>query len=479
VSLMKLWSPLAIGVSICLAGGAHASEGSEALSPANADQLLIVRAGVRTVVSIQSAYQGDLDKFVFIIPTPVPVKSEDLHRALRLFDKLDRETSPYLVATPHKRECVSDIVFDGDMGIVSMYSKEMERSCGGGGRTEYSVVSADTSGDISQDYDVNIWPAKQTEMLLPWLRHHRFPASTPMRAAIEANILRGMSFIVATVNMQQAKKEGWSRPPPLQFAFDSEAFSLPFNLAALDSRRQLQDTLVYFLTLQGKVESKNYPTFAVAKGREVVTGVQGRFGEFYDCMMDGGARSSHGTEAAVEYFATPEFLRTSETQQAGAQWLPADALESAPAGRALPQTNYHDERQPFFMTRLRIRYSSQYAPTDMNFAELSGKTELGRMVLYDLQKPLATLEGCEKPIAELDCNSTCDAIMSNAQDKIYPKFPRSHEACVAACLDEKERAMRRTAATAASESADFEAAQATTRTMCPAWNAGGENRQEH
>src|SRR4026208_125345 len=64
----------------------------------NATQVVLMREGTRTVLSMQNSYQGPPENFAMVVPVPVVLdkdKVKTLDRAM--FDKIDQLDAPRLV----------------------------------------------------------------------------------------------------------------------------------------------------------------------------------------------------------------------------------------------------------------------------------------------------------------------------------------------------------------------------------------------
>src|SRR5437016_12833227 len=64
----------------------------------DATQVVLVREGTRTVLSMQNDYKGPLNDFAMVIPVPVVLKQPDVKTLPReVFDHVDALGSPRLV----------------------------------------------------------------------------------------------------------------------------------------------------------------------------------------------------------------------------------------------------------------------------------------------------------------------------------------------------------------------------------------------
>src|SRR4051812_35673581 len=64
----------------------------------NATQVVMMRDGTRTVLSMQNSYEGPPSDFAMVVPVPVVLQKENVKTLPReLFDKIDQLTAPRLV----------------------------------------------------------------------------------------------------------------------------------------------------------------------------------------------------------------------------------------------------------------------------------------------------------------------------------------------------------------------------------------------
>src|SRR4051812_2690632 len=64
----------------------------------NATQVVLMRDGTRTVLSMQNNYEGPPEGFAMVVPVPVVLQKENVRTLPHdLFDKVDKLTAPRLV----------------------------------------------------------------------------------------------------------------------------------------------------------------------------------------------------------------------------------------------------------------------------------------------------------------------------------------------------------------------------------------------
>src|SRR5690349_24430538 len=72
--------------------------GADARLTNNATQVVLMRDGQRTVLSMQNGYQGPPQDFAMVVPVPVVLHKENVKTLARdVFDRVDQLTAPRLV----------------------------------------------------------------------------------------------------------------------------------------------------------------------------------------------------------------------------------------------------------------------------------------------------------------------------------------------------------------------------------------------
>ena len=110
---------VAAAIALGAPGAAHAfcgfyinGAGSEMFN--NATQVVLMRQGTRTVLSMQNNYQGPPSDFAMVVPVPVVLHEDDVKTLPRaVFAKVDTMGAPRLVEYWEQDPCGSDAVFDG------------------------------------------------------------------------------------------------------------------------------------------------------------------------------------------------------------------------------------------------------------------------------------------------------------------------------------------------------------------------------
>ena len=99
---MAAWLAAAPAAAFC---GFYVS-GADAKLYNNATQVVLLRDGVRTVLSMQNNYQGPPEGFAMVVPVPVVLQKENVKTLPRaVFDRLDQLSAPRLVQYWERDPC--------------------------------------------------------------------------------------------------------------------------------------------------------------------------------------------------------------------------------------------------------------------------------------------------------------------------------------------------------------------------------------
>src|SRR5580692_1671976 len=88
--------------------------GAETKLTNNATQVVLMRDGTRTVLSMQNNYQGPPQDFAMVIPVPVVLQKENVKTLARaVFDHIDQLTAPRLVEYWEQNPCPAPLALGG------------------------------------------------------------------------------------------------------------------------------------------------------------------------------------------------------------------------------------------------------------------------------------------------------------------------------------------------------------------------------
>ena len=367
----------------CGAGAAHAFCGfyvakADTHLYNRASQVVLVRDGDRTAMTMANDFKGEAKEFAMVIPVPVVLQRGQIHVADKaLIDHLDAWSAPRLVEyfdpDPCRREYALSkrqyATAPPPAGLAA--PAERARSLG------VKIEAAYTVGE----YDILILSARQSDGLETWLRENGYQVPAGASRVLGSYIKQGLHFFVAKVNLEQQSKLGFGYLRPLQVAYESPRFMLPIRLGMVNAAGP-QELFIYALTRRGRVETTNYRTVKLPTGEEVPLFVKGEFGSFYKAMFDRQVKREEMRTVFLEYAwdmgscdpCAAEPLSQQELRGLGVPWLDSEA--------------------GVFLTRLHLRYDSPHFPEDLAFQETGDRDSFqGRYVLRHAWKGGATCEG--------------------------------------------------------------------------------------
>ena len=343
-------------------------------------QVVLVRDGDRTVLTMANDFQGDPLEFAMVVPVPTFIEREQIHVGDKaVIDHLDAYTAPRLVEyfdeDPCKRRYRRDFAFSSNALQSAIAEVKPEGNVLG--------VTIEASYTVGE-YDILILSAKESGGLETWLRQNGYRIPDGAADVLGSYIKQEMRFFVAKVNLKEQAKTGFTYLRPLQIAYETPRFMLPIRLGTVNAKGP-QELFVYTLTRKGRVETTNYRTVKLPTGTDIPVYVKEEFGDFYKAMFDTQTEKEGGPAVFVEYAwdmnwcdpCAADPLSHDELKGLGVFWL-SDPRggEKQPMRRPIPQA------RDAFVTRLHVRYDAERFPDDLVFQETGDRTNFqGRYVL--------------------------------------------------------------------------------------------------
>jgi len=407
----ELLPAVALALPLLALAGAGAAAGFSGLYVAKADtrlynrasQVVLVRDGDRTVMTMANDFQGSPREIAMVVPVPVLLQRGQIHVADKaLIEHLDAWSAPRLVEyfdpDPCRREIADGAMFKRPSAAPAEAAAP--------GRARSLGVKIEASYTIGE-YDILILSARQSEGLETWLRENGYQVPPGASRVLGSYIRQGMRFFVAKVNLEQRSKLGFSYLRPLQVAYESPRFMLPIRLGMLNAAGP-QELFIHALTRRGRVETTNYRTVELPTGEDVPLFVKDDFGSFYKALFDRQVERGEMRTVFLEYASdmsrcdpcAADPLSQEELRQLGVFWLDGGGL-AAPAVRpALPGGGGSRKGwrpggggRDIFLTRLHLRYDAPHFPEDLAFQETGDRDNFqGRYVLRHAWKGGATCE---------------------------------------------------------------------------------------
>ncbi len=251
---------------------------------ADASQVVLMREGTRTVLSMQNDYKGPPEKFALVIPVPVVLQKEQVKTLPReVFEKIDTLGAPRLVEYWERDPCETDRFPGTGTGLGGIGGGTKGTGAGGGGGDLGVKVEAKfTVGE----YEIVMLRAKDSGGLETWLRDEKYTIPAGSEPYFRPYVQSGSKFFVARVDPAKVKfADGRATLSPLRFHYDANDFTLPVKLGLVNSSG-VQDLIVNILAKRQRYDVANYPSVTIPTNLDVAESARGRFAEFYATLFD-------------------------------------------------------------------------------------------------------------------------------------------------------------------------------------------------
>ncbi|MEE2960766.1 MAG: DUF2330 domain-containing protein [Myxococcota bacterium] len=260
----------------------------------DATQVVLMRDGTRTVLSMQNNYRGPLSDFAMVTPVPQVLQQENVKTlSPDVFKKIDTLTAPRLVEYWEKDPCEPEYEMDDTMTGTGT---AVAASTAGGG-PEAVVVEAEFEVG---EYEIVVLSTNDSSSLETWLVDNQYSIPSGADTHFEPYVESGMYFFVAKVNAEKVTMvDGQGVLSPLRFHFDSNEFSLPIKLGLINSNGS-QDLIAYILGKNQRYEVANRKSLTIPTNIEVIDDVRNNFGEYYRILFSEAIAQNPGA-AVTEY----------------------------------------------------------------------------------------------------------------------------------------------------------------------------------
>ncbi|MBL8953641.1 MAG: DUF2330 domain-containing protein [Myxococcaceae bacterium] len=327
----------------------------------NATQVVLMRDGTRTVLSMQNNYEGPPADFAMVVPVPVVLKKEQVKTLPRdVFTRIDQLSAPRLVEYWEVDPCFVEPRYEEEDESAVELKMDVQRS--GGAPT--ALVKVEARFEVGE-YDVVILSAKDALALEQWLKQNKYKIPDGAEPLFKPYIQQGMKFFVAKVNVKKVTfdDKGMAKLSPLRFHYDSEKFELPVRLGLINAKAK-QDLIVQILAKNQRYELANLPNVTIPTNIDLAPSAKSEFPYFYVSLFD--RTLEKNPKAVVTEYAwqatSCDPCPTSPLSQADFATLGADALPPAKG----PDDPYNPAGQ-FVLTRLHARYDKTSLGEDLVF----------------------------------------------------------------------------------------------------------------
>jgi hypothetical protein len=357
-----------------------------------ASQVVLVRDGDRTVITMANDFRGDPKEFAMVIPVPTSIQREQINVGDKLvLDHLDAFTAPRLVEYFDPDPCS---LFD--RGFLRREAMAAPQAVMAGDRKSAKSLGVTIEARYTVgEYDILILSAAESSGLETWLRSNGYRIPAGASSVLATYIKQQMRFFVAKVNLTEQAKLGFATLRPIQVAYESPKFMLPIRLGMVNADGP-QELFVYALTRKGRVEATNYRTIKLRTDVEIPTYVKDpqEFAKMYRAMFDQHVNRENMSAVFQEYAwdmgwcdpCAADPLSADELRRLGVFWVDGARGRVGPAAP-----------QDAFVTRLHVRYDQAHFPEDLVFQETGDRANFqGR---YVMRQPWTGPTRCEAATA--------------------------------------------------------------------------------
>jgi hypothetical protein len=332
----------------------------------NASQVVLLRKGNKTAMTMSNTYKGPPQNFAMVVPVPVVLKKEDVKTLpMNVFDHIDQLSAPRLVEYWERDPCQPEIAYPSTVASGAPQPPTPSPT-GGGGSHGVKIEAQFAVGE----YEILILSAKESGGLELWLREHKYTIPKGAAEALAPYVADKMKFFVAKVDIAKVKKsaEGVVQLSPLRVTFDSQELRLPVRLGLLNAE-QKQDLIVYVLHPDKRFEVANYPNLFVPTNLEVVDEVRKDFAAFYAELFDATLAPRQGKAIVTEYA-----WQTTSCDPCPTEPLQPQDLVTLGGDVGGDAQGYHGSwngmgYSPWVLTRLHARYDKTSLSDDLIFKE--------------------------------------------------------------------------------------------------------------
>jgi hypothetical protein len=322
----------------------------------DATQVVLMRKGTRTVLSMQNDYKGPVEDFAMVIPVPTVLQEADVKTLPKeVFGRVDTMGAPRLVEYWEQDPCGKDYDHRRPLPRKMKASGAPMAAMADGADDDLGVTIE--AKFVVGEYEIVILSAKDSTGLDTWLRREKYQIPTGAEPLLKPYVQAGMKFFVAKVDPAKVTfVDGRAALSPLRFHYDSDEFTLPVRLGLVSSSGT-QDLIVSILAPNQRYEVANFKNVTIPTNLDVKDAVRNRFGEFYAGLFDATLKANPGAVVTEYAWAASSCDPCPGPTLGGNDFtlLGADVLE----GTTAKPTAYAG--WDFVLTRLHARYGKDLA----------------------------------------------------------------------------------------------------------------------
>ncbi len=327
----------------------------------NATQVVLMREGQRTVLSMQNNYQGPPQDFAMVVPVPVVLQEADVKTLERgVFDRVDQLAAPRLVEYWEQDPCPRPEPAYSRMGGAMPSSAPMDEMAAESKKSADYGVRIEAKFAVGE-YQILILSAQDSNGLDAWLRLNRYKIPNGAGEVLRPYVQAGMKFFVAKVDVKKVKFDarGQVTLSPLRFHYDTDTFALPVRLGLLNAQGK-QDLIIHIVARNTRYEVANYRNVAIPSNLEVADATRRNFPGFYAALFDQTLARQPGA-VVTEYAWSTGSCDPCPTP-------PLDPSELTVLGAdVLPELGGYPDPGSMVLTRLHARYGAESLGEDLVF----------------------------------------------------------------------------------------------------------------
>ncbi len=250
----------------------------------DATQVVLMRLGTRTVLSMQNNYKGPPEAFAMVVPVPVVLHEGDVKTLTKdVFAHVEQMGAPRLVEYWEQDPCAPEERYARNKGAMTPSPPMVETKPAEDKKDLGVTIEAKfTVGE----YNVLILSAKDSTGLETWLRQEKFTIPPEAEPLLRPYVEAGMKFFVAKVDPAKVTfVDNRAALSPLRFHYDSEEFALPIRLGLANSSGT-QDLIVNILAPHQRYEVANGKNVTIPTNIDVTEAMKDKFGAFYTALYD-------------------------------------------------------------------------------------------------------------------------------------------------------------------------------------------------
>lgn len=359
-------------------------------------QVILVRDGDRTIVTMSNDFKGDVRDFAMVIPVPTVLKEQDIRVVdPTIFQRIDDHTAPRLAEYYDNNPCAPVIQYEtmlmkNSMVLESSVSlMEDEADYGVKIEAQYQIG----------EYDILILSATESNGLKTWLVKNGYSLPPKAEEVLDPYIKNDMKFFVVKLNLEKQLDSEFEGLSPIQISYESSKFMLPIRLGMANAE-EAQDLTIYAFTRTGRVECTNYRTIEMPSNREIPEFAEAHFDKFYVDVFEKQYKIENRRGVFLEYAWDLSATQPVKCDPCPTPPLVYDDLNKSGVGWVAQQSGWGDYSGQLFITRLHVRYDRENFPQDLRFQTTPNRTHF--QCRYIINHPASGDLSCDGAIEYLE-----------------------------------------------------------------------------